>query len=102
MSVEIPVAKGIDVYIFEGENILDIVSQYNMFSGGGCDVPEWGLGFLYRANAKSTGDDIIALAKYFRDNDVPCDIIGLEPGVSGAGIYLLRQCRCEKYFKVSL
>lgn len=80
MSVEIPVAKGIDVYIFEGENILDIVSQYNMFSGGGCDVPEWGLGFLYRANAKSTGDDIIALAKYFRDNDVPCDIIGLEPG----------------------
>lgn len=80
MSVEIPVAKGIDVYIFEGENILDVVSQYNMFSGGGCDVPEWGLGLLYRANAKSTGNDIISLAKYFRENEIPCDIIGLEPG----------------------
>lgn len=80
MSVEIPVAKGIDVYIFEGESILDIVSQYNMFSGGGCDVPEWGLGFLYRANANSTGNDIIALANYFRENDIPCDILGLEPG----------------------
>lgn len=80
MSVEIPVAKGIDVYIFEGKDILDVVSQYNMFSGGGCDVPEWGLGLLYRANAKSAGDDIISLAKYFRDNAIPCDIIGLEPG----------------------
>ena len=80
MSVEIPVAKGIDVYIFEGENILDVVSQYNMFSGGGCDVPEWGLGVMYRAYAKNTGDEIIELAKYFRDNNIPVDIIGLEPG----------------------
>ena len=80
MSVEIPVAKGIDVYIFEGDTILDVVSEYNMLSGGGCDVPEWGLGVLYRAYAKSTGDDIIALAKHFRENDISCDIIGLEPG----------------------
>ena len=80
MSVEIPVAKGIDVYIFEGKNILDVVSQYNMFSGGGCDVPEWGLGVLYRAYARNTGDQIIELAKYFRENDIPVDIMGLEPG----------------------
>lgn len=80
MSVEIPVSKGIDVYIFEGKNILDVVSQYNMFSGGGCDAPEWGLGVLYRAYAKSTGEDIIALAKYFRENEIACDTIGLEPG----------------------
>ena len=80
MSVEIPVAKGVDVYIFEGENITDIVSQYNMFSGGGCDVPEWGLGVLYRCYAKYTGDEVIEAAKYFRENDIPCDIIGLEPG----------------------
>lgn len=80
MSVEIPVAEGIDVYIFEGDNILDVVSQYNMFSGGGCEVPEWGLGVLYRAYAKSTGDDIIKLADYFRTRDIPCDIMGLEPG----------------------
>ncbi len=80
MSVEIPVAKGIDVYIFEGENILDVVSQYNMFSGGGCNVPEWGLGVLYRAYAKSTGDEIIETANYFRENNIPVDIMGLEPG----------------------
>ena len=80
MSVEIPVAKGIDVYIFEGDTILDIVSQYNMFSGGGCNVPEWGLGILYRAYARYTDKQIVELAKYFRNNDIPCDIMGLEPG----------------------
>lgn len=80
MSVEIPVTRGIDVYIFEGENILDVVSQYNRFSGGGPQVPEWGLGVMYRAYAKNTADQVMVLADYFRDHDIPCDIIGLEPG----------------------
>lgn len=80
MSVEIPVAKGIDIYIFEGETILDVVSQYNMFSGGGCDVPEWGLGVLYRVYARYTADQVMEVAKSFREKDIPCDIIGLEPG----------------------
>ncbi len=80
MSIEIPVAKGVDTYIFEGKTITDIVAQYNMFSGGGCEVPDWGLGVLYRSWAKSTQEDVISLAEYFRDRQIPCDIIGLEPG----------------------
>lgn len=80
LSVEIPVAKGVDIYIFEGRNITDIVAEYNMFSGGGCDVPEWGLGILYRCYARYTGDNVMKMADYFRDNDIPCDILGLEPG----------------------
>ncbi len=80
MSVEIPVAKGVDIYIIEGDSITDIVAQYNMLSGGGCEVPEWGLGVMYRCYAKNTGDQVMAMADYFRDNDIPCDIIGLEPG----------------------
>ena len=80
MSVEIPVAKGIDVYLFEGGNILDVVSQYNRFAGGGPGVARWGLGVLYRAYARNNANQIMELADYFRDNDIPCDVIGLEPG----------------------
>ncbi len=80
MSVLIPEAQGIDVYIIEGKNITDIVSQYNMLSGGGPDVPEWGLGVLYRCKASMTGEDVMKTAEYFRKNDIPCDIIGLEAG----------------------
>lgn len=80
MSVLIPAAKGIDIYVFEGENILDVVSQYNMFSGGGCEVPEWGLGTIYRAYTKSTQDDILNTAEYFEKHSLPFSIIGIEPG----------------------
>ena len=80
MAVEIPAAKGITVYIFEGNTIAEIVSEYNLFSGGGCKVPEWGLGVLYRCYAGSTERDVLKLAEYFSECDIPCDIIGLEPG----------------------
>ena len=80
MSVEIPVAKGVDVYIFQGENILDVVSQYNRFSGGGPLVPQWGLGMMYRPYARSNEAQILSIARYFREKDIPCDILGLEPG----------------------
>ena len=80
MSVRIPVAKGVDVYVIEGDGITDIVSQYNMLSGGGPEVPEWGLGMLYRCYTGWDAEKIKSVADYFRENDIPCDIIGLEPG----------------------
>ena len=80
MSVLIPAAKGIDIYVIEGESITDIVKQYNMLSGGGCDVPQWGLGILYRCYTNWDGEQIKATADYFRSADIPCDIIGIEPG----------------------
>lgn len=80
MNILIPVAQGVDIYLFEGESITDIVSQYNMLSGGGCDVPEWGLGVLYRCYSKWTQSEVLAMADYFREKDIPCDILGLEPG----------------------
>lgn len=80
MTVLIPSVEGIDLYLFEGETITDVVAQYNMFSGGGCDVPEWGLGVLYRCFGKSNSNAIRTFADYFRKTDIPCDILGLEPG----------------------
>lgn len=80
MLIDIPVAKGVDMYIIEGSSIIDIVSEYNLFSGGGCMPSLWGLGVLYRCWAKSNQEEILAFAEYFRENHMPCDIIGLEPG----------------------
>ena len=80
MLIDIPAAKGVDLYIIEGNSIMDIVSEYNMFSGGGCMPSLWGLGVLYRCYSKSSAEEILGFAKYFRDNHMPCDIIGLEPG----------------------
>lgn len=49
-------------------------------SGGGADIPEWGLGIWYR-NVSSSGDkDWLAMAKKFKEQDIPCSVFGLEPG----------------------
>ena len=79
-AVQIPAAKGIDIYIIEGETITDIVAQYNMLAGGGFTVPEWALGVFYRCCGTWNQERVIGMADYFRDKDIPCSILGLEPG----------------------
>ena len=80
MIIDIPAAKGVDLYIFEGDSITEIVAAYNQFSGGGCMPSLWGLGMFYRCYTRYTQEEIIKMADYFRENDIPCDMIGLEPG----------------------
>ncbi|HKQ88903.1 MAG TPA: TIM-barrel domain-containing protein [Candidatus Acidoferrales bacterium] len=80
MIIEIPRAKGVDVYLFAGPDMLAAVRRYNLFSGGGVLPPEWGLGFWYRADKDFSQADALALAKEFRDSQIPCDVFGLEPG----------------------
>lgn len=80
VTVEVPNASGVDVYLFAGPSMLDAVRRYNVFSGGGFVPPEWGLGFWYRADSRSTSQRVVSLLKEFRDRKIPCDVFGLEPG----------------------
>jgi len=78
--VDVSSAHGVDVYLFGGPTMLDAVRRYNLFSGGGVNPPEWGLGFWYRASANATASDLVGFAEEFRDRKIPCDVLGLEPG----------------------
>lgn len=80
ITVEVPRAAGVDVYLFAGPTMLDAVKRYNLFSGGGVIPPEWGLGFWYRMDAQATQQSALDLAAEFRDRKIPCDVLGLEPG----------------------
>jgi len=77
---DIPAAGGVDVYLFAGPTALTAVQRYNLFAGGGSMPPLWGLGIAYRGKGSSTAADILDLAKAFRDENIPCDIFGVEPG----------------------
>ena len=80
VTVQIPAARGVDIYVMEGESITDVVAQYNMLAGGGCNPPEWGLGTIYRCCAKYNQDRVMDMARYFKEKSMPVSIIGLEPG----------------------
>ena len=77
---DIPAAPGVDVYIFGGPTLRQAVQRYNLFSGGGCVPPMWGLGLKYRTYTAGTHETVMEVAETLRRQHVPCDVIGLEPG----------------------
>ncbi len=80
MTVEIPLAQGVDVYYFTGERIVDLVAQYNLLGGGGCLPPDWGLSNYYRCCGSFNEDEALEMAESIRAQRIPCDVLGLEPG----------------------
>lgn len=79
VEIKIP-SDGADVYLFGGPTLSDVVARYNLFCGGGVLPPKWGLGFWHRVPTLYTEDQVVAEAEQFRHHDMPCDVIGLEPG----------------------
>ncbi|HEY1790253.1 MAG TPA: hypothetical protein VGJ73_19060, partial [Verrucomicrobiae bacterium] len=73
MLVDIPAAKGVDIYIFAGPAMLEAVERYNLFSGGGCVPPLWGLGVQYRGDGQFGADESLKLAAQIRSEHIPCD-----------------------------
>ncbi len=71
---------GTEIYIFAGPTMLEVVKRFNLFNGGGCLPPRWGLGFTQRVKSLFTDDEVIAEVKQFHERGYPLDFIGLEPG----------------------
>lgn len=44
--IDVKAVDGVDFYLFSG-NVKQVVQRYNLFSGGGCLPPMWGLGIWY-------------------------------------------------------
>ncbi|GGW46025.1 TIM-barrel domain-containing protein [Arenibacter certesii] len=72
--------KGMEIYVFGGRNLLEVVQRYNLFNGGGVLPPKWGLGFWHRMNTHSSANDVYKEIEDFKKYDFPLDVIGLEPG----------------------
>lgn len=77
--IEIPAVEGIELFFFEG-NVMEVVRRYNLFSGGGCVPPMWGLGNWYRVYGGCDEEAALELGKVFREENIPMDVLGIEPG----------------------
>jgi len=79
ISVLVPV-DGVEIVVFGGPTALDAVSRFNLFNGGGCLPPKWGLGFWQRTPSLYSDSMVMADVKEFKDRKFPLSVIGLEPG----------------------
>lgn len=80
VGVDVPAARGVDLYLFTGPGMCQAVQRYNLFSGGGCLPPLWALGVWYRASAELGQPEVLDFLREFRQRRIPCDVFGLEPG----------------------
>ncbi len=74
------IGKGMELIIFSGTSMLDLVQRYNLYCGGGTLPPLWGLGFWHRVHAEFDADQTEAEVAAFSQKRFPLDVIGLEPG----------------------
>jgi len=77
--VDIPGARGVDVYVFAGPDVRTAVQRWNLFSGGGAVPPLWGCGV--QLGTFNGGDDAMMdrLCDGLRSRQIPCDILVLDP-----------------------
>jgi alpha-D-xyloside xylohydrolase len=70
----------LELVVFGGKTPLEVVQRYNLYSGGGALPPLWGLGFWHRMHAHADADAVYAELAEFKKQDIPLDVLGLEPG----------------------
>jgi alpha-D-xyloside xylohydrolase len=73
-------SSGVAVYVFAGPEMRQAVQRYNLFSGGGCMPPMWGLGMKYRTWTRADQKIALRHAQGLREHNIPVDMFGLEPG----------------------
>ncbi len=73
-------AEGVDIVLFAGATMLDVVRRFNLYEGGGCLPPKWGLGFWQRVPVTYTDKDVMREVGEFSKKKFPLSVIGLEPG----------------------
>lgn len=73
-------AEGVEIMLYAGNSMLDVVRRFNLMNGGGVLPPKWGLGFWQRVPMLDSDTDVIAEINEFRHRGFPLSVIGLEPG----------------------
>lgn len=72
--------SGVEIILFTGKNLMEVVQRFNLYCGGGIIPPKWGLGFWQRTPTLYDENDVRNEALGFEQNNFPLDVVGLEPG----------------------
>lgn len=68
-----------DLYLMAGEDMPAVLKCYTQVTGGNYLLPKWAYGFCYGPHIRENQWDILNHAAKFREMDIPCDVLWLEP-----------------------
>lgn len=70
----------IDFYVFTGKDYRALLNIYTRLSGRSALLPVWGYGFVFVCNQFIDQFNLVNEGVRFREMNLPCDVLGLEPG----------------------
>lgn len=73
-------SEGVEIVLFAGSTMLDVVRRFNLYNGGGVLPPKWGLGFWHRVPTLYSDKQIENEIAEFKKRGFPLTVLGLEPG----------------------
>ena len=74
----------LDYYFFYGPALTDVVSQYTSLTGRAPMPPKWSFGLWMSRDSYQTSDEAMGVAKRLRTEQIPCDVIHLDPRWMGS------------------
>ncbi|KAA6311409.1 Alpha-xylosidase BoGH31A, partial [termite gut metagenome] len=69
-----PVAEAIDYTVFAGFGD-DVISSYRQLSGAAPMMPQWALGYIHCRERFKTQEELLSVARKFRERKLPLDVI---------------------------
>ena len=78
--LEIRVLGGeIDFYLFTGETLKELLKSITAVTGRPILMPKFAYGFQFVMNQNADQHQLLETSRLFREKNIPCDSIGLEP-----------------------
>lgn len=70
----------VDYYVFVGGDFKELLDKYTDLTGKPKLPPDWSFGLWYICRTQANDYEVVNDAVNFRREEIPCDVIGLEPG----------------------
>lgn len=66
---------GIDYYLFVGDNIDKVISEYRKLTGKAVMLPRWAFGYWQSKERYQTQDELLSVGKRYREEKIPIDVM---------------------------
>lgn len=73
-----PETGALDLYVIAGPGLKDVVSRYTALTGRMKLPPLWALGYQQSRYSYMSQEEVMQLARTFRERNIPCDVIYLD------------------------
>ena len=79
-TLEIRVLGGeIDFYLFKGNSLKELIRSVTALTGRPILMPKFAYGFQFILNQNADQHQLLETSRLFREKNIPCDSLGLEP-----------------------